>query len=115
MKFLITGICGFVGSTLARALRAAHPEWPIVGIDNFIRPGSETNRGPPTRPGLKVFPADIALPRALESRPAGAGLMAAAANPSVLAGLEGQTSSSELGEHIPSATFNVLDFSRRTA
>ena len=44
MKILITGICGFVGSTLARALREAHPRWRIVGIDNFTRPGSETNR-----------------------------------------------------------------------
>ena len=33
MKILITGICGFVGSTLARALREAHP-------------GSEMNRAP---------------------------------------------------------------------
>ena len=41
-RILITGICGFVGSTLARGLLAAGHE--VMGFDNFIRPGSETNR-----------------------------------------------------------------------
>ena len=47
MKILITGICGFVGSTLARALQdqpRRGDALAIVGVDNFSRPGSESNR-----------------------------------------------------------------------
>ena len=36
MKLLITGICGFVGSTLANALLDAVPGLQLVGLDNFI-------------------------------------------------------------------------------
>lgn len=45
MELLITGICGFTGSTLARTLREHFPDWTISGIDNLSRPGSELNRG----------------------------------------------------------------------
>jgi nucleoside-diphosphate-sugar epimerase len=44
MKILITGICGFVGSSLAKFWRETSPDWDICGLDNFIRPGSERNR-----------------------------------------------------------------------
>ena len=44
MKLLITGICGFVGSAIAKSLLAADRSHQIHGFDNFIRPGSESNR-----------------------------------------------------------------------
>ncbi|MFM2293955.1 MAG: CDP-paratose 2-epimerase [Verrucomicrobiota bacterium] len=110
MKILITGICGFVGSTLARALRETHPRWQIVGIDNFIRPGSETNRAPLTQLGVKVFRGDIRFARALEKLPAVDWVIDAAANPSVLAGVDGKTSSRELVDHNLGGTINVLEF-----
>ena len=44
MKLLITGICGFVGSTLAECLLENQEDLSICGIDNLMRPGSETNR-----------------------------------------------------------------------
>jgi nucleoside-diphosphate-sugar epimerase len=31
LKILITGICGFVGSVLARTLAATKPDWQILG------------------------------------------------------------------------------------
>src|SRR4051812_49105885 len=43
VKILITGICGFVGSRLARALQERLTDVEITGIDNLLRPGSETN------------------------------------------------------------------------
>lgn len=110
MKILITGICGFVGSTLARAIREAHPRWQIVGIDNFIRPGSETNRAPLARLGVKVFRGDIRFTRDLEKLPAVDWVIDAAANPSVLAGVDGKTSSYELVEHNLYGTVNLLEF-----
>ena len=110
MKILITGICGFVGSTLARALRETHPRWQIVGIDNFIRPGSESNRAPLTKLGVKVFRGDIRFARDLEKLPAVDWVIDAAANPSVLAGVDGKTSSRELVDHNLGGTINVLEF-----
>ena len=110
MKILITGVCGFVGSTLAWALREVHPGWQLVGIDNFIRPGSETNRAPLTKLGVKVFRGDIRFARDLEKIPAVDWVIDAAANPSVLAGVDGQTSSRELIEHNLYGTVNLLEF-----
>jgi len=103
MKILITGICGFVGSTLAHALREMQP-------DNFIRPGSETNRVPLTKLGVKVFRGDIRFARDLEKLPAVDWVIDAAANPSVLAGVDGKTSSYELVEHNLYGTINMLEF-----
>ena len=43
MRILISGICGFAGSTIARGL-AAQGGYEVFGFDSFIRPGSESNR-----------------------------------------------------------------------
>ena len=39
MKITITGICGFVGSSLARHLLERMDGLTILGIDNLVRPG----------------------------------------------------------------------------
>jgi nucleoside-diphosphate-sugar epimerase len=44
MKILISGVCGFVGSHIARYLIESHQDITVVGIDNLARFGSETNR-----------------------------------------------------------------------
>ena len=45
MKILITGVCGFVGSALAECLLERRGRrLAVAGIDNLMRPGSETNR-----------------------------------------------------------------------
>ena len=54
MRILISGICGFVGSTLALALREAWQDAEIFGFDNFVRPGSELNRPALRRAGITV-------------------------------------------------------------
>lgn len=38
MKILITGICGFVGSSVAHAFLDRDSSLSILGLDNFIRP-----------------------------------------------------------------------------
>ncbi len=109
MRILITGICGFVGSTLARGLREGWPDWEIVGLDNFARPGSETNRRPLREAGLKLFHGDVRNPSDLETLPRCDWIIEAAANPSVLAGVDGKASSRQLIEHNLVGTINVLE------
>ena len=110
MKLLITGICGFVGGTLARALHEADPSIEILGIDNFIRPGSELNRLELKRRGIKVQHADLRSASDLDALPRADYVIDAAANPSVLAGVDGQTSSRQLLEHNLGGTLNLLEY-----
>ena len=111
MRILITGICGFVGSTLARELIAAGHQ--VTGFDNFIRPGSETNREPLEKLGAKVITADLRDARAMEALPAADLVIDAAANPSVLAGVDGKTSSRELIDHNLVGTVNMLEYCKQ--
>lgn len=110
MRILISGICGFVGSTLARALSDAGAGHEIVGFDNFIRPGSETNRSELKKRGVKLFHGDLRSTSDLEVLPPVDWVIDAAANPSVLAGVDGRTSSRQLVEHNLSGTVNMLEF-----
>jgi len=112
MKILISGACGFVGSTLAAAL-ARTGRHQVCGCDNFIRPGSETNRGPLRALGVELFYADLRQASDLENLPAVDWVIDAAANPSVLAGVDGRTSSRQLVEHNLGGTVNLLEFCRR--
>lgn len=108
MRILISGICGFVGSTLARELHAAGHT--ICGFDNFIRPGSQTNREPLEKLGIKVTTADLRFAPQIDALPAADFVIDAAANPSVLAGIDGQTSSRELVDHNLTGTVNMLEY-----
>jgi CDP-paratose 2-epimerase len=110
MKILITGICGFVGSTLARALLAAAENLQVIGVDNFIRPGSELNRRELAKLGVKIIHADVRSAADFEALPAADYVIDAAANPSVLAGVDGKTSSRQLLEHNLWGTVNILEY-----
>jgi len=109
VRILITGICGFVGSTLAKALLAHRADLEILGIDNFIRPGSQTNRAELKALGIKVLHGDIRSASDLEAIPPVDAVIDAAANPSVLAGVDGKTSSRQLIEHNLLGTINLLE------
>jgi CDP-paratose 2-epimerase len=109
MRILITGICGFVGSTLARGLRDGWRDWEIVGLDNLVRAGSETNRLALRQSGIRLWHGDVRNPSDLEPLPRCDWIIEAAANPSVLAGVDGKTSSRQLIEHNLVGTFNVLE------
>ncbi len=113
MRILITGICGFVGSTLAKTLLAAGNRCELFGLDNFIRPGSEGNRAELKRLGVKLFHADLRNPSDLEPLPAVDFVLDAAANPSVLAGVDGKSSSRQLVEHNLVGTINMLEFCKQ--
>lgn len=113
MKVLITGICGFVGSTLAQAWLELEPGVTIYGLDSLIRPGSEQNRNRLQKLGVRLFHGDIRIPSDFESLPAVDWVIDAAASPSVLAGVDGQTTSRQLVEHNLIGTINTLEFCKR--
>jgi len=113
MKILISGICGFVGTTLAKALASARPGIELAGIDNFIRPGSETNRATLKALGAKLVHGDIRAASDLETLPPADFVIDAAANPSVLAGVDGKTSSRQLVEHNLHGTINLLEYCKQ--
>jgi CDP-paratose 2-epimerase len=113
MRILISGVCGFVGTTLARALAEASPRHEISGFDNFIRPGSETNRAELKRLGVKLFHGDLRSASDVDALPASDWFLDAAANPSVLAGVDGQSSSRQLVEHNLVGTANVLEHCKK--
>ena len=113
MKLLITGICGFVGHAVAQALKESNADLELVGIDNFIRPGSELNRSALKKLGVQLFHGDLRSTSDLEQLPEVDGVIDAAANPSVLAGVDGKTSSRQLVEHNLGGTINLLEYCKR--
>ena len=113
MRVLITGACGFVGSALAFALRESIEDVEIVGLDNLWRPGSETNRARLRDAGIRVVHGDVRAASDFEPLPAVDWVIDAAANASVLAGVDGATSSRQLVEHNLIGSLNVLEYCRR--
>jgi len=113
MKILITGICGFVGSALASELKRRIENLEIVGLDNLCRPGSEQNRRQFQSPDVIFRYGDIRNPSDLEDLPKVDWVIDAAANPSVLAGVSGPTSSRQLMEHNLVGTLHLLEYCKR--
>lgn len=113
MKILITGICGFIGSALARLLIESGTAGRIIGIDNLSRSGSELNRAPLRQLGVTLIHGDIRLPADLEDLPRPDWVIDAAANPSVLAGRDGRASSHQVMQHNLVGTINVLEYCKR--
>lgn len=111
MRILVSGVCGFVGSELALGLRRAGHE--VCGFDNFSRPGSALNEPRLVAAGVEFWRGDVRSESDLE-RVAGIDwVIDAAANPSVLAGVDGRTGSRELFEHNLWGTVNLLEVCKR--
>ena len=110
MKILITGICGFAGSSLAKSLLERIDGLTIWGIDNLMRPGSETNRAVLRQLGVDVLHRDIRNASDFEGLPKADWIVDAAANPSVMAGVTTSGTSRQLFEHNLVSTINVLEY-----
>ena len=110
MRIVIAGICGFVGSELAFALQRRLPGAQLAGIDNFSRPGSETTWPRLKAAGIVVKFGDVRCAADLEAAGHADWVIDAAANPSVLAGVDGRTTSRQIVDHNLSGTLNILEF-----
>jgi len=113
MRILITGICGFVGSTIAKHLLLSNPDFEIIGIDNFVRSGSWFNKPKLESLGIKIIHGDIRQDSDLDIIPKVDWVIDAAANPSVLAGVDGKTSSLQLIQNNLLGTVNLLEFCKK--
>jgi CDP-paratose 2-epimerase len=112
MRILITGICGFVGSRLANQLPERIPGAKVCGIDNLLRPGSEQNRNELASSGIPFMHGDLRMRSDVDALPVCDWVIDAAANPSVLAGIDGRSSPRQVAEHNLSGTLNILDYCR---
>lgn len=113
MRLLITGICGFVGSTLAKQFIESDPSIEIIGLDNFVRSGSWLNKPELEKIGVKLYHGDIRQASDMEVLPKVDWVIDAAANPSVLAGVDGKTSSLQLVQNNLLGTVNLLEYCKR--
>jgi len=112
MRILLIGACGFVGSSLVRHWKEADPAVEIVGIDNFLRSGSERNRESLAEMGVTLRHGDVRQRGDLDIQGDFDWVIDAAANPSVLAGIGGGESSRTLIDHNLMGTINLLEFCR---
>lgn len=85
----------------------------ITGIDNFSRNGSWLNRDKLIAKGVKLIHADIRNAADLEALGPFDWVIDAAANPSVLAGVDGKSSSRQLVEYNLGGTINLLEACKR--
>ena len=110
MRVIISGVCGFVGSTLARFFIEQDSGIEVAGFDNFIRAGSELNRRALQALGVRVTHADLRVQSDIDALPAAAWLIDAAANASVLAGVDGRTNRRQIVEHNLLGTVQLLEY-----
>lgn len=113
MRLLVTGACGFAGSRILRKLRESLENAELTGLDNLCRAGSERNRATLKELGVKFVHGDVRCAADFEALPEVDWVIDAAANPSVLAGVDGRSSSRQVIEHNLSGTVNMLEHCKR--
>jgi len=113
MRLLITGICGFAGFAICKEILSNLRNVQIIGIDNLSRKGSEFNAKKLDQHGVQFIRADIRSQSDIDSLPTVDWVIDCAANPSVLAGLDGQSSSRQVMEHNLLGTINLLEYCKK--
>jgi CDP-paratose 2-epimerase len=89
MTILITGAAGFLGSKIAGYLKEYYGNSKLIGIDNLSRRGSENNVPLLKELGCTFFHGDVRNNEDIQDLPRVDWIIDCAANPSVLAGLDG--------------------------
>ena len=110
MHIFITGVCGFVGSSLALAFRERHARHDGLGDRQFHPARKRDELGRVCAADVRVDHRDIRCESDFETLPKCDWIIDAAANPTVLAGVDGRTSSRQLVEHNLQGTVNVLEY-----
>jgi CDP-paratose 2-epimerase len=85
----VTGGAGFVGSSVALWLKAAHPDWQITALDNLKRRGSELALTRLAAGGVHFLHGDVRLREDLAEVGPADWLIECSAEPSVHAGYGG--------------------------
>ncbi|MCM8528194.1 MAG: NAD-dependent epimerase/dehydratase family protein [Lentisphaeraceae bacterium] len=88
-RILVTGGAGFVGSNLAIGLKEHFQECEVLVLDNLMRRGSELNLPRLQKQGITFIHGDVRIPSDLESAGSIDFLIECSAEPSVLAGADG--------------------------
>jgi CDP-paratose 2-epimerase len=89
MKLVITGGCGFIGSSISIHLKKKYPHYRIIAFDNLKRRGSELNVNRLYENDIEFIHGDIRNNEDLASLEEFDLLIDASAEPSVLSGLNG--------------------------
>jgi len=111
MRVLITGGAGFVGASLGISLSSRHPEWELVAYDNLHRRGSELNLPRLEEAGVQFVKGDVRdADELMRTKPIDA-LIECSAEPSALAGTDGETAYT-VHTNLTGA-YNCLELARR--
>ncbi|MCA9078920.1 MAG: NAD-dependent epimerase/dehydratase family protein [Planctomycetaceae bacterium] len=114
MKLLVTGACGFVGSQIIEGiLNRTASGVEVWGLDNLCRRGSETNLARLQQLGVRFRHGDVRVTSDLQSFPEVDWVIDCSAQPSVLAGVDGNASSRQLVECNLNSTIELLELCRR--
>ncbi|HET7573656.1 MAG TPA: NAD-dependent epimerase/dehydratase family protein, partial [Solirubrobacterales bacterium] len=108
---MITGGAGFVGSNLAVSLAGSHPDWEVLALDNLYRRGAELNLPRLEAAGVEFVRGDVREPEDLRSLPRIDALVECSAEPSVMSGVDGDTS--YLLHTNLTGAYNCLELARR--
>ena len=114
MRIFIAGICGFVGSSLAHYILENRSDAKIIGMDNFLRPGSWINRPPLLKKGVDIFHGDLREPADYAGIGALDWVIDAAALTSVMAGADGSDTPHQVFQHNLFGTANLAALAHRT-
>lgn len=108
MTILITGAAGFLGVNMVQLLRSVDSNIRLIGIDNLSRKGSERNLTLLKNANCEFIQANIANENVIAALPKVNYIIDCAANPSVLAGVNGSSTLGLIKDNLE-GTFYLLE------